>query len=77
MTMKPSDEVMDVLDQNMRRLLSVKDRQDLAIATQLQVTMLIGMMRTLAGDEVTTGFLEAAIADKTMRMSVQPAVTIQ
>lgn len=77
MNIKPSDEVMDVLDQNMRRLLSVKDRQDLAIATQLQLTMLIGMMRTLAGDEVTTGFLEAAIADKTMRMSVQPAVTIQ
>ncbi|MCE9848368.1 hypothetical protein LZ626_09735 [Aeromonas allosaccharophila] len=77
MNIKPSDEVMDVLDQNMRRLLSVKDRQDLAIATQLQLTMLIGMMRTLAGDEVTTDFLEAAIADKTMRMSVQPAVTIQ
>lgn len=77
MTIKPSDEVMDVLDQNMRRLLSVKDRKDLAIATQLQLTMLIGMMRTLAGDEVTTGFLEAAIADKTMRMSVQPAATIQ
>ena len=77
MTIKPSDEVMDVLDHNMRRLLSVKDRQDLTIATQIQLTMLIGMMRTLAGDEVTTVFLEAAIADKTMRMSVQPAETIQ
>ena len=68
---------MDVVDQNMKRTLTLAKKQDLAIAAQLQVVVLIGMMRDLMGNQVTEEFLQAAIADSSMKMSVQPVVTIQ
>ncbi|MCX7132143.1 MULTISPECIES: hypothetical protein [Aeromonas] len=77
MTPKPTDAVMDVVDQNMKRTLTLAKKQDLAIAAQLQVVVLIGMMRDLMGNQVTEEFLQAAIADSSMKMSVQPVVTIQ
>lgn len=77
MTPKPTDAVMDVVDQNMKRTLTLAKKQDLAIAAQIQVVVLIGMMRDLMGNQVTEEFLQAAIADSSMKMSVQPIVTIQ
>lgn len=77
MTQKPTDAVMAVVDQNMKRMLTLANKKDLAIAAQLQVVVLIGVMRDLMGNQVTEEFLQAAIADSSMKMSVQPVVTIQ
>lgn len=71
------EEAMAAVSENMTRFSQLSSEASVLVASEIQLTLMVGVIRGIKGDAFVKAFLEEAMADKTMTIKLNRAVTIQ
>lgn len=71
------EEAMAAVSENMTRFSQLSSEASVLVASEIQLTLMVGVIRGIKGDAFVKAFLEEVMADKTMTIKLNRAVTIQ